>query len=167
VGRDVPAKLALERQVRAGKKTVLIISHDRDVLTGSAGGILTLEGSGAWRHGGSYASYPVAREERQRRLGDAVKRWRDEERRLYRLMKTFKERAKYSSDWTKQANAAETRWRRFSEAGPPPPPVIDRAIVVRMPGGDSARRVIDLRQAGIDGLVRPFSDEVTSASASP
>jgi ATPase subunit of ABC transporter with duplicated ATPase domains len=157
---DVPAKLTLERQIRASKKTVLIISHDREVLTGSAGAVLTLEGSGAWRHGGSYTTYPDARAERQRRLGDAVKRWHDEERRLYRLMKTFKERARYSSDWAKKADAAETRWRRFREPGPPPPPVTDRAIIVRMPGGDSARRVIDLRSVGIDGLVRPFSDEI-------
>ncbi len=157
---DVPAKLALEQQIATSKKTVLIISHDREVLTGSARAILTLEGSGAWRHGGSYATYAKAREERQRRLGDAVKRWRDEERRLYRLMKTFKERARYSSDWAKKADAAETRWRRFSDQGAPPAPVVDRAITVRMPGGDSARRVIDLRSVAIAGLVGPFSDEI-------
>ena len=157
---DMPAKLSLERQVRTSRKTVVIISHDREVLAGAAGAILTLEGSGAWRHGGRYSSYPAAREERQRRLGDAVKRWRDEERRLFRLMKTFKERARYSSDWAKKADAAETRWRRFSAPGPPPPPVTDRAITVRMRGGDSARRVIGLRSVGIDGLLGPFSDEI-------
>ena len=157
---DVPAKLALERQIAAAKKTVLMISHDREVLTGAVRSILTLEGSGAWLHGGPYSSYPRAREERQRRLGDAVKRWRDEERRLFRLMKTFKERARYSSDWAKKADAAETRWLRFRDAGPPPAPVVDESIVVRMRGGDSARRVLDLRSLGIDELVSPFSDEV-------
>ena len=157
---DVPAKLALEQQVRSSKKTVLMVSHDREVLSGAVGSILTLEGNGAWVHGGPYATYPQAREDRQRRLGDAVKRWRDEERRLYRLMKTFKERAKYSSDWAKKADAAETRWRRFSESGPPPLPVVDTSIVVRMRGGDSARRVLDLRSLGISDLVLPFTDEV-------
>jgi ATPase subunit of ABC transporter with duplicated ATPase domains len=130
------------------------------VLSGAAGAILTLEGNGTWRHGGPYRTYAAAREERQRRMGDAVKRWREEERRLYRLMKTFKERARYSSDWAKKADAAETRWRRFRDAGPPPPPVADRSIVVRMPGGDSARRVLDLRALGIDGLLTPFADEI-------
>ena len=157
---DVPAKLALEQQVRSSKKTVLMVSHDREVLSGAVGSILTLEGNGAWVHGGPYATYPQAREDRQRRLGDAVKRWRDEERRLYRLMKTFKERARYSSDWAKKADAAETRWRRFSESGPPPLPVVDTSIVVRMRGGDSARRVLDLRSLGISDLVLPFTDEV-------
>lgn len=157
---DVPAKLALEQQIRSSKKTVLMISHDRTVLSGAVGSILTLEGNGAWIHGESYTTYPEAREARQRRLGDAVKRWRDEERRLFRLMKTFKERAKYSADWAKQANAAETRWRRFAEPGPPPAPIVDTQIVVRIRGGDSARRVLDLRSIGIDELVAPFSDEV-------
>jgi ATPase subunit of ABC transporter with duplicated ATPase domains len=157
---DVPAKLALERQIRAAKQTVLMISHDREVLAGAVDAIITLEGSGAWRHGGNYAGYPQAREERQRRLGDAVKRWHEEERRLFTLMKTFKERARYSSDWAKKADAAETRWRRFRDPGPPPAPVTDVAINVRIRGGDSARRVLDLRSLGIDGLVRPFSDEV-------
>jgi ATPase subunit of ABC transporter with duplicated ATPase domains len=157
---DVPAKVALEQQIRTSKKTVLMISHDRAVLSGAVGSILTLEGSGAWIHGDPYSTYPQAREARQRRLGDAVKRWRDAERRLFALMKTFKERAKYSSDWTSKANAAETRWRRFSEAGPPPAPVLDSSIVVRIRGGDSARRVLDLRSIAIDGLIAPFSDEV-------
>ena len=157
---DVPAKLALERQIRGSKKTVLMISHDREVLSGAVDSILTLEGNGAWMHGGAYPTYSRAREERQRRLGDAVKRWRDEERRLFTLMKTFKERAKYSSDWAKKADAAETRWRRFRDTGPPPAPVNDVPIVVRMRGGDSARRVLDLRSLGLADLVSPFSDEI-------
>jgi ATPase subunit of ABC transporter with duplicated ATPase domains len=157
---DVPAKLALERRIRGSKKMVLMISHDREVLSGAVESILTLEGNGAWMHGGPYPTYPRAREERQRRLGDAVKRWRDEERRLFALMKTFKERAKYSSDWAKKADAAETRWRRFRDTGPPPAPVTDVPIVVRMRGGDSARRVLDLRSLGLGELVSPFSDEI-------
>jgi ATPase subunit of ABC transporter with duplicated ATPase domains len=163
---DVPAKLALEQRIRTSKKTVLMISHDREVLGRAVGSIVTLEGSGAWVHGGSYASYPQAREERQQRLGDAVKRWREEERRLFRLMKTFKERARYSSDWAKKADATETRWRRFSDGGPPPAPVTDVSITVRLRGGDSARRVLDLRSLGIAGLVSPAPTRFTSASAS-
>ncbi len=157
---DVPAKLALERTIRASSKTILMISHDRDLLSGAVDAIVTLEGNGAWVHGGSYATYPDARDERQRRLGDALKRWHEEERRLYRLMKTFKERARYSSDWAKKADAAETRWRRFRDEGPPPAPVTDATIAVRIRGGDAARRMLDLRAISIDGLLVPFSDEV-------
>jgi len=157
---DVPAKLELERAISSTRKTVLMISHDREVLAGAVRSIVTLEGSGVWTHGGTYASYPAARADRQRRLGDAVKRWSDEERRLRELMRRFKERAQYASDWARRADAAETRWRRFKAGGPPPAPVIDSSIVVRIRGGDSARRVLDLRSLAVAGLVRPFSDEV-------
>jgi ATPase subunit of ABC transporter with duplicated ATPase domains len=157
---DVPAKLALEQRIRSSKKTIVMISHDREVLAGAVGTIVTLEGNGAWVHGGSYATYPQAREDRQRRLGDAVKRWHEEERRLFRLMKTFKERARYAPVWAKRADAMETRWNRFKAGGPPPSPVTDSAITVRIPGGDSARIVLSLRELGIDGLVWPFSEEI-------
>ena len=157
---DVPAKLEFQAAIRASKKTVLLISHDRDLLAGAVQEIITLEAGGAWVHGGSYSSYPQAREQRQRRLGDAVKRWHEEERRLYHLMKTFKERARYSSDWARKADAAESRWRRFRDEGPPPPPAADAPILVRIRGGDAARRMLDVRALAIEGLIERFSDEV-------
>jgi ATPase subunit of ABC transporter with duplicated ATPase domains len=157
---DVPAKLELEQRIRSSRKTVVMISHDREMLAGAVGAIVTLEGNGAWVHGASYATYPQARDDRQRRLGDAVKRWHEEERRLFRLMKTFKERARYAPDWAKRADAMETRWRRFRDGGPPPSPVSDARIGVRIRGGDSARRVLDLRDLGIEGLIAPYSDEI-------
>jgi ATPase subunit of ABC transporter with duplicated ATPase domains len=157
---DVPSKRALEQQIAGSKKTVVVISHDRELLAGAVRWILTVEGDGAWMHPGSYAGYRAAREQRQRRLGDAVKRWREEERRLFSIMKTFKERARYTSAWAKKADAAESRWRRFADGGPPPPPVVDQQIRVRMRGGDSARKALVLDCVGVDGLVRAFSDEV-------
>ncbi len=157
---DVPAKRWLEGLIRETKKTVLFISHDRELLSAAARSVVTLEGSGAWVHGGSYATYAEAREARQQRMGDAVQRWKDEERRLYNLMKLFKERAKYSPVWAKKADAMETRWKRFAAPGPPPAPVADQQIKVRIRGADSARRVLDLRELAIDGLTYPFSDEV-------
>ncbi len=157
---DVAAKRALERQIAGSKKTVLVISHDRELLSAAVSWILTIEGDGAWMHAGSYATYPAARADRQRKLGDAVKRWKDEERRLYALMKTFKERARYSSDWAKKADAAETRWRRFADGGPPPAPVTDQQITMRIRGADSARKALVLEDVGVDGLVAPFCDEV-------
>ena len=157
---DIPAKRRLEEQIRATRKTVLVISHDRELLSSACNAIVTLEGSGAWVHGDSYATYPEAREHRQKLLGDRVQRWHDEEKRLRELVRVFKERARYSSDWAKRANAAETRWRRFADEGPPPAPVATRPMRVRLRGGDSARRVIALHDLEIDGLTLPFTDEV-------
>jgi ATPase subunit of ABC transporter with duplicated ATPase domains len=157
---DVPAKLELEARIAASKKTVVLVSHDRDLLGAAATGILTLEGNGCWMHGGSYRTYPEARAHRQQLLGDRVEQWKREERRLFQFYKTMKQRAAISDANAKRADAAETRWRRFVDAGPPPPPAPEQQIVVRMPGAESARIVVRLDGVGIDGLVLPFDEEV-------
>ena len=157
---DVPAKLALEARIAASRKTVLLISHDRDLLGAATNAILTMEANGTWMHGGSYRTYPEAREHRQKLLGDRLEQWRREERRLFQIYKVFKQRASISDAYAKRADAAETRWKRFLDAGPPPAPVKDQQIQVRIPGSDSARIVVALRDVAIDGLVRPFEDEV-------
>jgi ATPase subunit of ABC transporter with duplicated ATPase domains len=157
---DVPAKLQLERRIRESRKTILMISHDRGVLSAAVNAIVTLEGNGAWVHGESYATYPEARRIRQERLGDAVKRWQEEEKRLRELTRLWKERAKYSDVLAAKAKAFETRWLRHRDAGPPPAPVTDQAISVRIRGGDSARIVLALDGLAIDGLVSPFSEEI-------
>ena len=157
---DVPAKLELEARIAASRKTVLLISHDRDLLGAACNAILTLEANGTWLHGGSYTTYPEAREARQERLGDRLEQWKREERRLFRFYKIMKQRAAISDGFARKADAAETRWQRFVDAGPPPAPVVDQQINVRIRGGDSARIVVALRDLGIDGLVRPFEEEI-------
>src|SRR4030095_11531263 len=127
---DVPAKRELEALIRATRKTILVVSHDRELLTAACDAIVTLEGSGAWVHGGSYATYPGASAHRQKLMGDRRARWRDEEKRLRDRVRIFKERARYADGWAKRADAAETRWRRWVDDGPPPAPVSDEQIPV-------------------------------------
>jgi ATPase subunit of ABC transporter with duplicated ATPase domains len=156
---DIPAKRWLEDLIKSSRKTVVLISHDREVLSASCDSIVTLEGRGCWVHGGSYRGYPEAREHRQRLFADRLAQWKDEERRLRDLVRTFKERARYSSEWAKQANAAESRWKRFVADGPPPEPVTDRQIRPRLKGGDSARRAVILEHFAVPGLVRRVDAE--------
>ena len=40
------------------------------LLSAACDTIVTLEGDGAWVHGGSYATYPEAREHRRQLMGD-------------------------------------------------------------------------------------------------
>ncbi len=156
---DIPAKHALEARIRATKKTLLVISHDRALLSAACDAIVTLEGSGAWVHGASYATYPEAREHRRELMGDRLQRWNEEELRLRELVRIFKERARYSPVWAKKADAMESRWKRWRDSGPPPAPVQDHTIRVRLRGADSARRAVALHDVAIDGLTEPFSDE--------
>ena len=157
---DIPTRGWLEERLIETKSTVLMVSHDRTLLERVATKIVVIEGSGAWVHGGSYTTFPEARAKRQEQLGDELKRWNDEERRLFHHMKIMKQRAAQNFKNATKANAAETRWEKFVAAGPPPPPVADQRIHVRLRGADAARRVAKLEGVGLDGLFFPFSDEV-------
>ncbi len=157
---DVPGKLALERDLAASPQTILLISHDRGLLSAAPVRLVTLEAGGAWIHHGAFDTYEEARAERQERLGDALKRWQDEERRLYRYYKLLKERARYYDNFAPKADAAETRWRQWVDKGPPPAPVKDEHVRVRLRGGTTGRRMLKLVDIAVDGLVEPFSADV-------
>jgi ATPase subunit of ABC transporter with duplicated ATPase domains len=157
---DIPTRGWLEEQIKACKSTILMVSHDRTLLERVATKIIAVEGSGAWVHGGSYMTFPEARQKRQELLGDDLKRWNDEERRLFHHMKIMKQRAAQNFKNATKANGAETRWEKFVKAGPPPPPVADQQIYVRFRGADSARRVVKFEAVAIGELFMPFSDEV-------
>jgi ATPase subunit of ABC transporter with duplicated ATPase domains len=157
---DIPTRGWLEDRLLETKSTVLMVSHDRALLERVATKIVVIEGSGAWVHGGSYATFPEARAKRQEQLGDELKRWNDEERRLFHHMKIMKQRAAQNFKNATKANAAETRWEKFVAAGPPPPPVPDQRIHVRLRGADAARRVAKLDGVAIDDLFLPFSEEI-------
>lgn len=157
---DIPTRGWLEECLLETKSTVLMVSHDRTLLERVATKIVVIEGSGAWVHGGSYSTFPEARAKRQEQLGDELKRWNDEERRLFHHMKIMKQRAAQNFKNATKANAAETRWEKFVAAGPPPPPVPDHKIHVRLRGADAARRVAKLEGVAIDDLFLPFSDEI-------
>jgi ATPase subunit of ABC transporter with duplicated ATPase domains len=157
---DIPTRGWLEEQIKACKSTILMVSHDRTLLERVATKIIAVEGSGAWVHGGSYVTFPEARQKRQELLGDDLKRWNDEERRLFHHMKIMKQRAAQNFKNATKANGAETRWEKFVKAGPPPPPVADQQIYVRFRGADSARRVVKFEAVAIGKLFMPFSDEV-------
>ena len=157
---DIPTRGWLEEQIKACKSTILMVSHDRTLLERVATKIIAVEGSGAWVHGGSYVTFPEARQKRQELLGDDLKRWNDEERRLFHHMKIMKQRAAQNFKNATKANGAESRWEKFVKAGPPPPPVADQQIYVRFRGADSARRVVKFEAVAIGDLFMPFSDEV-------
>lgn len=157
---DVPGKRRLEVALASSRQTILVISHDRAVLSAAPERIVTLEAGGAWVHHGSYADYEQTRAQRQQRLGDALKRWQDEERRLYRYFKLLKQRARYSEVFAPKADAAETRWQHWVDAGSPPAPVSDQHVKVALRGGGAGRRMLKLDDISIDGLVEQFSADV-------
>jgi ATPase subunit of ABC transporter with duplicated ATPase domains len=157
---DLSAKRWLEGRIQSSRKTILLVSHDRELLTTSTDTIVTLEGFGAWVHPGSFATYDEARAARNADLEQRLARWQAEERRLFHFYKTMKVRASVNDGNAKAANAAESRWQRFVDAGPPPPPPPTQAIRMRLGGNRSGDRVLMLEGLEIVGLTEPFSVEL-------
>jgi ATPase subunit of ABC transporter with duplicated ATPase domains len=157
---DIPGKRWLESRISESKKTILVISHDRELLSHAVNRIITVEASGAWVHGGSFGDYHKARDNRNEQLGNALTRWRNEERRLYQNYKTLKQRASISEAMSARADAAESRWKRFSEAGPPPAPPNEQRVAMKLRGADSGRRVLRCTELELADLTLPFSFDV-------
>ncbi|HEY4570328.1 MAG TPA: ATP-binding cassette domain-containing protein, partial [Kribbella sp.] len=131
---DVPGKRWLEEQLRSTDKTVLYISHDRELLANTATRIVTVElgaaGNTAWTHGGGFRTYHEARRDRFERFEELRRRWDEEHAKLRAQMLMYKQKAAYNSDMASRYRAAQTRLRKFEEAGPPQ--AIPREQKVRM-----------------------------------
>ncbi|MFE6776953.1 ABC-F family ATP-binding cassette domain-containing protein [Streptomyces sp. NPDC057702] len=161
---DVPGKRWLEERLRETPKTVLFVSHDRELLARSAQKIISVEpspaGSDTWVHGGGFATYHAARKERFARFEELRRRWDEEHAKLRRLMLMFKQKAAYNADMASRYQAAQTRLRKFEEAGPPQEPPREQDIRMRLRGGRTGVRAITCRQLELTGLMRPFDLEV-------
>ncbi|MEL7157394.1 MAG: ATP-binding cassette domain-containing protein [Actinomycetota bacterium] len=157
---DIPGKRWLADRLRQSDKTILYVSHDRELLATAADKLVTIEARGAWTHGGSFAGWAEAREERKARLDDEHKRWLAERKRLFHHMKIMKQRAMISDANAKRAKAAETRLRHYDEAGPPPDQVKDQRVSMRLDGGRSGKRVVMVEQLELVDLTFPFDLEL-------
>jgi len=161
---DVPAKRWLEQQLRATPKTVLLVSHDRELLARAADRIVTLEvggaGSSAWVHGGGFRTYHQAREDRMERLDELRRRWDEQHAKLKALVATLRVKATNSDDMASRYRAAQTRLRKFEEAGPPQERPREQDLQLRLRGSRTGKRVVVAEQLELAGLMKPFDLEV-------
>ncbi|MCK1819010.1 ATP-binding cassette domain-containing protein [Streptomyces sp. XM83C] len=161
---DVPGKRWLEEQLRETRKTVLFVSHDRELLARAAQKIVTVEpgpaGADAWVHGGGFATYHDARRERFARFEELRKRWDEKHAQLKRLVLTLRQAAEISADMASRYRAAQTRLRKFEEAGPPPEPPREQDIRMRLKGGRTGVRAVTCEALELTGLMKPFDLEV-------
>jgi len=161
---DVPGKRWLEERLRETKKTVLFVSHDRELLARSAEKIVSVEpglaGSDVWVHGGGFATYHRARKERFARFEELKRRWEEEHARLRALVLRLRQQAAISPDMASRYRAMQTRFRKFEEAGPPPEPPREQDIRMRLRGGRTGVRAVTCENLELTGLMRPFSLEI-------
>jgi ATPase subunit of ABC transporter with duplicated ATPase domains len=161
---DVPGKRWLEDRLRESPKTVLLVSHDRELLSRAATRIATLEptaaGSIAWVHPGSFATYHEARRERLARLAELHTRWDEEHRKLKDLVQYYKTKSAYNSDMASQYHAAEKRLQRFLDDGPPQALPQQQNVTMRLRGGRTGKRAVVCEGLELTGLMKLFDLEV-------
>ncbi len=157
---DVRGKTWLEEQLAATRKTVLFVSHDRELLARSATRVVTLEGREAWTHGGGFATWAEARAARHARRAELLRRWDEEHERLRQLVFTLRQQARISPDMASRYHAMQTRLAKYEEAGPPPPPPTSDPVTMRLRGGRTGLRAITAAQLTLPGLLEPFDLEV-------
>ncbi len=160
---DVPAKRWLEDQIVASPKTVLFVSHDRELLDRVATRIATLEpgggGSTLWVHPGRFATYQQARVDRFERLDELRRRWDEEHAKLKALVVMYRQKAAYNADMASRLQAAVTRLTKFLEAGPPEALPMRQNVRMRLQGGRTAKRAIVCEGLELTGLMKPFDLE--------
>ena len=161
---DVPGKRWLEEQIIASRKTILFISHDRELLARSANRIITFEygkkGNTVWVHGEGFATWNDARQARHERFAELLLRWNQEHERLIELVKTLAIQAKSSHAMAPKYRAMQTRLKRFEDDGPPESPPVVQNIKVRLRGGRTGVQAVITKGLVIENLTKPFDLEL-------
>ncbi len=161
---DVPAKRWLEGELRATQKTVLLVSHDRELLAQAADRLITLELGGAgnttWTHGGGFRTYHDARRDRMERLDELKRRWDEQHAKLKLLVATLKVKAEANDAFASRYRAAVTRLRKFEEAGPPQARPLEQNLSMRLKGSRTGRRALTCTNLELTGLMSPFDLEL-------
>jgi ATPase subunit of ABC transporter with duplicated ATPase domains len=161
---DVPGKKWLEDQLNETKKTVLYVSHDRELLANTAKQIVTLElghaGNSVWIHGGGFASHGQARKDRFARLEELRRRWDEEHQKIKDLVQMLKVKAKFNDGLASRYQAAQTRLKKFEEIGPPQEIPIEQNVKMRLKGGRTGKRAVVCEKLSLTGLVEPFDLEI-------
>jgi ATPase subunit of ABC transporter with duplicated ATPase domains len=161
---DVPAKRWLEERLLQTPKTVLLVSHDRELLDRAADRIATLEpgaaGSTIWVHPGRFSTYHQARQDRFARLAEMRRRWDEEHAKLKALVQMYKIKAAYNDGLASAYQASKTRLARFEDAGPPQELPKKQDVRMRLVGGRTGKRAVVCEGLELTGLMRPFDLEV-------
>ena len=161
---DVPGKEWLEQRLAESPKTVLFVSHDRELLARTATHVVTIElggaGNTAWTHAGSFATYHQARADRFARLEELRRRWDEEHEKLKALVLMYKNKAAYNDGLASRYQAAKTRLAKFEEIGPPQEIARDQTVRMRLTGGRTGKRAVVCEALELTGLMKPFDLEV-------
>ncbi len=123
---DLEGTMWLESYLKSYPHTVLIVSHDRDLLNRSVGTIMHLDRGRLTLYTGGYDDFEEARRERQRLEQKLKKRQDDEKRRLQAFIDRFKAKAT-------KAKQAQSRVKALARMQPIADQVEDRVAPFLLP----------------------------------
>ena len=72
----------------------------------------------------------------------------------------YKQKAAYNDGMASRYQAAQTRLRKFEEAGPPTEQPREQQVTMRLQGGRTGKRAVVCEDLELTGLMRPFDLEV-------
>ena len=111
-------------------------------------------------HPGRFSTYHQAREDRNSRLEELRRRWDEEHQKIKDLVQMLKVKAKYNDGMAPRYHAAQTRLRKFEEAGPPQETPLRQNVNMRLKGGRTAKRAVIAERLELTGLMKPFDLEI-------
>ena len=123
---DIEATMWLEAHLQRYPKTMIIVSHDRDLLNKAVDGILHLEGGKLTYYTGAYDRFERTREEKLALL--EAQRTKQEAQRKH--MQAFIDRFRYKAS---KARQAQSRIKALERMGSLPPAVSEPTTVFRFP----------------------------------
>jgi ATP-binding cassette subfamily F protein 3 len=124
---DLEGTLWLESYLRSYPHTVIIVSHDRDLLNRAAGAILHLDRGKVTLYTGGYDDFEETRRARQRLESKLRKKQDDERRRIQTFIDRFKAKAS-------KAKQAQSRVKALAKMQPIAAQVEDRVAPFALPG---------------------------------
>ncbi len=145
---DLEGTMWLESYLKTYPHTVLIVSHDRDLINRAVGSILHLERSKLTLYSGGYDAFEETRREKQRLELKLKKKQDDERRRIQAFIDRFKAKAT-------KAKQAQSRIKALAKMQPIAAQVEDRVVPFRLPDPEKMQASPLLRLEGVSAGYEP------------
>ncbi|KUO61764.1 MAG: glycosyl transferase family 1, partial [Alphaproteobacteria bacterium BRH_c36] len=140
---DLEGTLWLESYLRAYPHTILMVSHDRNLLNRAVASILHLDRGRLTLYSGGYDDFEDARSEQQRLEGKLKKKQDDERKRITAFVDRFRAKA------TKAAQA-QSRLKALAKMKPIAAQVDDRVVPITFPKPEKALASPLIRLEGVE-----------------
>ncbi|HUS98192.1 MAG TPA: ABC-F family ATP-binding cassette domain-containing protein [Hyphomicrobiaceae bacterium] len=145
---DLEGTMWLESYLKAYPHTILMVSHDRNLLNRAVTSILHLDRGRLTLYTGGYDDFEETRREQQRLEGKLKKKQDDERRRIEAFIDRFRAKAT-------KATQAQSRIKTLARMQPIAAQVDDRVVPIQFPKPKKALASPLIRLEGVDAGYEP------------